>query len=294
MNRFKLLLSEDRICTAMRILFLPVIITCLSCQQKQIIKSPAGYQLNKPVKYLMPESLQEISGIAFHQGKADTLYAEEDEDGRLYYFHPGDKQINYAKFGKKGDYEDVAICREQVIMLRSDGVLFTFPFAEIRSEIKKTQKWENLLPDGEYEGLYADGKTGLLYVLCKHCVGEHTSESNTGYIFKMTKDGSIIKSGEFSLNVENIASMAGEKKMSFHPSGLAKNQLTNQWYILSSVNKVLVVADAGWKVQSVFPLDPALFRQPEGIVFDRQNNLYISNEGDKLSPGNVYRFNYKK
>ncbi len=291
---FKYLLSAKRLYAAVWILFLPVIILCLSCRQKQVFTSPKGYDLNKPVKYLLPENLTEISGIAFHQGKTDSLYAEEDNDGRVYYFHLGDKQVKYAKFGKKGDFEDMAIYKGQVIMLRSDGVLFSFPFGEIRSEITGTRSWEGLLPDGEYEGLCADEQAGLLYVLCKHCVGEHTSESNTGYILKLATDGSIIKSGKFSLNVASIASMAGEKKISFHPSGLVKNRLTKQWYILSSVNKVLVVADANWKVQSVYPLDPALFRQPEGITFDGQNNLYISNEGDEISPGNVLRFNYQK
>ena len=41
---------------------------------------------------------------------------------------------------------------------------------------------------------------------------------------------------------------------------------------------MLVMADENWKVKSVYPLNPSLFVQPEGIAFDRQQNLYISNE----------------
>lgn len=82
--------------------------------------------------------------------------------------------------------------------------------------------------------------------------------------------------------------------MQFRPSALAKNPKTNEWYILSSTNKLLVVADANWKVKTVYPLDLSLFLQPEGIAFDNQNNLYISNEGDKTSKGTVLKFNYKK
>ena len=74
----------------------------------------------------------------------------------------------------------------------------------------------------------------------------------------------------------------------------AKNLNTNEWYILSSVNKMLIVADADWNVKNVYALNPAQFHQPEGIAFDNQFNLYISNEGDLVSPGNVLKFNYIK
>ncbi|RZK63080.1 MAG: SdiA-regulated family protein, partial [Pedobacter sp.] len=36
------------------------------------------------------------------------------------------------------------------------------------------------------------------------------------------------------------------------------------------------------------------FNQPEGIAFDRDNNLYISNEGGDLSAGNILMFKLKK
>src|ERR1700742_2026421 len=81
----------------------------LSCISKTDFTSPPGYNLNKPVVYNMPWSLHEISGIAFHHGKNDVLYAEEDEDGLVYYFHLGDKNVSTSQFGKHGDYEDIAI-----------------------------------------------------------------------------------------------------------------------------------------------------------------------------------------
>jgi uncharacterized protein YjiK len=57
---------------------------------------------------------------------------------------------------------------------------------------------------------------------------------------------------------------------------------------------LLVIADNEWNVKEVYHLDPARFRQPEGICFDNDNNLYISNEGDDLSEGNVLKFAFKK
>jgi uncharacterized protein YjiK len=271
-------------------------IVFLSCSgNKNENKSPLGYDLNQPETFNMPEALNEISGISFYKGNSDTLYAEQDEEGKLFYLHLGDKKASHVKFGKKGDYEDLAIINEQVIMLRSDGTLFSFPFKEVQQEeVTDVKEWAGLLPDGEFEGLYADAKNNLLYVLCKHCGDDETTKAITAYILKLQSDGSITQSGSASVNVKVIEELAGEKKLKFHPSALAKNPQTQQWYILSAVNEMLIVADNDWKVKEVYRLDAGTFRQPEGIAFDGENNLYISNEGDDISKGNVLKFVFKK
>jgi hypothetical protein len=277
------------------VLSLIAMLVQLSCTGQKSYTSPPGYDLNNGVKYNMSEGLLEISGIAFHQGNPDSLYAEQDEDGRIYYLKLGDKKTpGFSKFAKSGDYEDIAILKDQVIMLKSDGVLFTFPFNQVRSgEIAGVQKQEGLLPPGEYEGLYADEKTNQLYVLCKNCSTDD-KKSSAGYIFKIAANGAITQSGQFIIDVKGIGAQAGKKKGAFRPSALAKNQKTSEWYILSSVNKLIIVTDLAFKVKGVYPIKPSLFLQPEGIAFDNQNNLYISNEGDQITPGTVYKFTYKK
>jgi uncharacterized protein YjiK len=267
----------------------------LACKEKQdASKNPPGYDLRKPEKFLMPDVLNEVSGICFYKGKNDTLYAGQDEDGQLFYLPLGDKKAAHTKFGKKGDYEDLAIVRDQVIILRSDGTLFSFPFAETKQEeITTTKEWKDLVPSGEYEGLYADETDGKIYVLCKQCKKEKSSETSV-YILQLQSDGSITQSSSTSVNVKAIENLSGDKKVKFFPSALAKNPQTQEWYILSSVNKLLVVADNAWNVKEVYPLDPSLYRQPEGITFDSDNNLYISNEGDAVSKGNVLKFVFNK
>lgn len=273
------------------------VVFLISCKNKEraIPASPTGYDLNNPVKYKMPEDLTEISGFAFHNGKNDSVYAEQDEEGFLFNLKLGDKKANYTKFGKSGDYEDVTICREQVIMLKSDGTLFTFPFNQVRTkEVTNVQKTKGQLPEGEFEAMCADEKTGLIYVLCKHCADEKTSKSSSGYILKLQADGTLKQTGSFAIDVKEIERLADKKRVPFRPSAIAKNTFTNEWYVLSSVNKMLVVADVNWKVKNVYPLSVTIFGQPEGMAFDNQRNLYISNEGDQLSAGNILKFSYKK
>ena len=247
-------------------------------KQKEALQTLRDYDLNNPRVYKLPKVLNEISGISFLNGNNNTIYAEQDEEGKLFYFQLGSNDIKETKFGSKGDYEDVQLCKGFIVMLRSDGALFTFSINDINNkEVKNVQEFNNLLPNGEYEGLYADNTSNKLYVLCKRC-NEKLTNTNSGYTLSLSDKGDIKLDGSFTINVEQVAAKAGVKKLVFEPSALAKNIQTNKWYIVSSVNKLLVVTNTNWAVEEVYPLDAALYNQPEGIAFDIENNLYISNE----------------
>jgi len=266
-----------------------IVFYCISCSSNAgEIKNPPGYDLSKPEKFILPGVLTEISGIAMYN---DSIFAEQDEEGKVFHFKLGDKEIVTTKFGKKGDYEDISICNAEVFVLKSNGSLFSFPLTVIQNkELENVQEWKDLLPAGEYEGMYADQANNNLYILCKHCDDDKVLK---GYIFKLGTD-SITPTGNFSVDIKSIAASTGEKKIKFHPSGLAKNPLTSEWYILSSVNKLLLVTDSNWTVKDTYPLPVSLFNQPEGITFDNQGNLYISNEGGDTSEGNIFKFTQKK
>ncbi len=258
-------------------------------------KSDFPYDLANPVKYNMPQNLFEISGIVFHNGDPKEVFAIQDEDGDLFHLGLGDKESKFTKFGGKGDYEDVTIIKNYFIVLKSNGELHTFPVTELgKQEAANVIKTKDLVPKAEYEGLAADEKNNTIYVLTKDSKPDSKAKTSSIYGFKVADDASLTPSGEFSLSHKAIEKASGSSKSRFRPSALAKNQKTNEWYILSSVNKLLVITDADFKVKTTYPLDPKLFNQPEGIAFDRDNNLYISNEGGSLSAGNILMFKLKK
>lgn len=278
----------------MKLVYISIALICIAAcaSEKDKYTSPKGYDLTQPEKFVLPAILKEISGIAFNQGNADTIYAEQDEEGKLFRFKLGEDKLITIKFAKKGDYEDMAICNGTVIMLRSDGTLFSFPLSEtVNPEASHVQEWKGLLPKGEYEGLAANEQNNLLYTLCKHCDADKGSKQVSGYILQLANN-SINKQGNFAIDTKAIEKLAGKNKNGFHPSALARNSMTNEWYVLSSVNKLLVVTDANWAIKEAHPLTPSLFNQPEGIAFDREGNLYISNEGGEGN-GNVLKFKRK-
>ncbi|HTL07736.1 MAG TPA: SdiA-regulated domain-containing protein [Chitinophagaceae bacterium] len=269
-------------------------LTIVACSQPAEKFDLPGYAHAKPQVFRMPPVLDEISGITFLNGNADTVYAEQDEEGRLFYFHFGDKEPKHIKFGTNGDYEDVAICSGQIFLLRSDGSFFNFPLTAIHAEEVEATEQDNLLDKGEYEAMYADEKTHQLYVLCKSCKDDKGEKSVTGYTLSVAADGKLTRTGEFS--VEDQANENAEKKgrKKFRPSAMAKHPITGEWYIVSSVNKLLVITDANWKLVRTYPLGPVLFNQPEGIAFDKAGNLYISNEMGNAADATIVKFNYQK
>lgn len=273
-----------------------------AAQQEQI---PIAYDLQHPTVYTMPDELREVSGISFYKGDPAMLYAEQDENGRLYWLEPGGDKAHYYDFGKDGDYEDLAFVGSQVVFLKSNGNLYSFDFkpaagADAAPVTGKLQEWKDLLPKGEYEGLYADTGQNQLYVLCKECKNEDHKKAVSVYKLKSNGQGWAL-SGSSTVDVTKISALSANekdsgkknKKIDFKPSAISLNPLTHQWYLLSSVNKMLVVTDAGFQVQAVYPLDHKQFPQPEGMCFDRDNNLYISNEGPAGGEGTVLKFTYK-
>ena len=267
----------------------------VSCNNAEQYKSPAGYDINKPEKFAMQSALKEISGITFLEGKKDTLFAIEDENGKLFSFTPGGEYLSRTKFAKKGDFEDVAILNDNTVaVLRSDGSLFLFPVAEIGKEkADSVKEYINILPEGEYEGLSSDN--GKLFALCKNCMTDNEKTEVSVYTLALDSGKllTVTRSLKIDLSPVRPDDIKGKGKGKFHPSCIAKNPVTHQWFIISSVNKLLLVLDEKWKVIEDYPLDPSLFKQPEGIAFNSKGDMYISNEGGE-GEADILLFAYQK
>ncbi|MFA4869069.1 MAG: SdiA-regulated domain-containing protein [Pedobacter sp.] len=264
---------------------------------KNLVKkntSPQGYNFREPEKFNMPSSLLEISGIALHNGVSDTIYSVQDEDGKLFRQGWDVKKQYHMKFASKGDYEDLAIFNEMVFILKSNGTIYSFPFAEaVKDESDLVKETKNLVPKAEYEGMYADPLTNKIYILCKSCKVDKKMKQLTGYILDYDAGTDSLKAaGGFKIDLSGLKSFNPKLKTSLKPAALAKNPKTGEWYVLSSTDKLLLVTDANWKIKETHKLNSSTFNQPEGMAFDEQLNLYISNEGDEVTDGNILKFRY--
>lgn len=263
-----------------------------ACAQEPVeYASPKGYNFELGQKVFLPDVLHEISGIAFPHEKDDVIYAVEDESGKVYSFPPTEPSLRReVVFAGPGDYEGVAINEGLVWVLKSNGTLYSFPLDQTnQKKANGVKEAKNVIPKGEYESLAASD--GLLYVICKDCPIDKGSTLTSGYVLEYSEKGDVTKKAEFKLDAEKINQKASLKGKRIRPSALTQHPSTKQWYILSSIDKMLVVADENWQIVDAYSLNPKLFNQPESIAFDSQKNLYIGNEGgDKTRKSTLLKF----
>lgn len=237
------------------------------------------YSLDKPEIFYLPLSLLEISGIAFHNGNSKTTYAIQDEKGVIYQINK-DKISHETQFRKNGDYEDLSILINQMYVLESSGRLFNIALSQLENEeTSATNEIDIKLPKGEYESLYADAESQSLFILCKKC-----DKKNSILGFQYDLKNQKKKPKTFEIKTKNFS------KKGFAPSALARNPIDKDWYVISAINESLVIFDTDWNFKESIKLKKDTFRQPEGINFDSQGNLYISSEGDDFTKGKIFKF----
>lgn len=262
----------------------------IQCSQPDEIsfQSPAGYDLTKPYVIKLPVELDEISGVAFYPPDT-SVFAIGDEFGYLYKIPlTPNKPIRKWKFSNLGDFEDLALVDKVFYVLQSDGGITTFTF-----DAKNTVLTNHLdfpLEGSEFEILYYNPHQFKLVMICKDCE-EDKKRALTVFHFNLLKRSFDDSS---SINVASIASMIGEKKIKFKPSAAAINPVTDELFIISAVNRLLVVADRNGRPKATYPIDARIFKQPEGITFTPAGDMIISNEAADRGVANLLFFKYKK
>lgn len=270
------------------------------------------YDLSKPDKtFELNKDLQEISGLSIAPNK-NQLVVINDEKGHLYFINKrtGDLE-NEIDFGKNRDYEGVETVGDEVFVVESDGELYRVQ--RIDTEDQDTDNFENKLGRKyDVEGLTYDSHREELLIACKGKPGSKDRYENMRAIYSFDLDTKgyskepvyLIDRDEieeyFDTNLKNNGFGASLRALidpdsaldAFGPSGIAIHPTTGHLFIISSVGKLLVVLNQNGTIEHVEPLDKKIHRQPEGICFDPDGTLYISNEG-KGKRGKIYKFSPK-
>jgi hypothetical protein len=244
------------------------------------------YDLAHPEIIELPKKVDEISGIVYKDGH---VFSIDDEHGELYKIQiEKNPQIEYWRFGKDQDYEDVVLVNKKFYVLNSNGTIIQF--AEQFPISETTNKQIDIKGKKEFESLYYDPAIKKIVMLCKECAVDDKDE-NSAWAFDPASK-SFDNKPLYVIKRKDIEKTAGKKISRFKPSAATINPFTGELYILSSINKILVIVK-GNKILQVIPLERKLFKQPEGITFSDTGNLLISNEATKEGPATILVFNRK-
>ena len=271
--------------------FLILLLFLYCCQatgkKKEIVDSPAGYDLSTPEKFLMPEELDELSGISYFSDP-QILYAVNDEEGKIYQIELGkNNKTKPFKFTKKGDFEDLASDGQYWYALKSSGKLLRIfqPF----TDSFQVREFEYPEKKNEFEAVFFDPVKKKIIMLCKLC-----SPSADGKIPAYSLDtvnSAFVYEPEYSPDSNVLKKIIGKTHASIRPSGAAFHPITGELYILSIHDRMLLIMKDGI-LKNAYSLPKKTFRQPEGITFSPNGDMYISNEAVEAI-ANVLKFSYQ-
>jgi len=266
-----------------------------------------GYYFSTPDQiYLLPEALLEISGIT--ELNAASIACVQDERATIYIYDINKNQIiNQFNVGDSGDYEGIARVDKTLYILRSDGVITeitNYESGKFKKTIHSTGiQWK------DNEGFCFDQKNNRLLIAPKETPGKDSGNKNMRFIYgfslssdKLIKepivrlDLTIIK--KFALDNKIKVPMKGKKGEKQKPdlelkiSEIGIHPITGNLFALSGSERILYVFDMKGNIRYLQRLNSDLLRQPEGITFMKNGDMFISSEGKK-KPGTLVRFNYK-
>ncbi len=263
------------------------------------MKSGGGnfaYDLKNPNHtWRLPAQLVEVSGNTWID--PNHLVLIEDFHANLYYVKIDDKTatlektIPFASNGKdKFDIEDVTYVNNTVYALWSHGDLFKITdWQSAKPDVEKIKT--GLKKENNTEGLCYDPVSKMLLIACKDDPGVADAKKSTKavYEFDMSTE-KLIDKPFLLINKKDFEGVAGEK-ISFNPSAIAIHPVTHDIYLLTTRdNKGMAVFSHDGVIKSYQVIDKDLMPQPEGICFSPEGKLYISSEGKKGEPGNLFEF----
>lgn len=237
------------------------------------------------ITWLLPEKLTEVSGIAWMD--ADHFACVQDELGTIFIFNARLNKIEKEiPFGPKGDYEGIAAVGQAMYVLRADGTLFGIE--NYAKETRKVKMYKTHLgKKQDSESLAYDDKNNRLLVAVK--AEDPNSKDFKGiYGFDLkSKTMSATPVYKIDLNDKIFEDVnKGKSKNSISPSDIDINPINGNIYVLEGTDPKLLIMSPAGKLLSLFELDKSDFPQPEGLTFDNNGNMFISNEGNKKE-GNI-------
>jgi hypothetical protein len=277
-----LLKSVSKILFLISVSLLSVLYSCDEASKHIEIEYPENpyYNFEEPNKiWELPGILKEISGIVVLNDS--TMLCQQDEKGYLFFFNLEKKQIAHKiRFGNDGDYEDVSIANNKIYILKSNGWIYEID--KNKPDLKPIIFKTGLSLRNNTEGLCFDESNNSLLIACKNKTGIKNAirYDKAVYAFDLTSK-KLSEEPFLHFNLKD-----------FSPSAISIHPLTKHIFMLSTSKKKIIEFSNDGKILYANRLKHSRFKQPEGLCFSKNGDLYISNEG-KSGKANILQFKIK-
>ena len=279
-------------------------------EMELVTENTFPYELDEPtVTIELPKKLTEISGLGINN-TGTYLYAVQDEEGKIFKINLENQEVEKEmKFHKDGDYEGIELVNESVFVVKSSGTIYEVKNCGKENQEVIKHKFD-LNKNSDVEGLGYDPFHKRLLLSCKGKVGKGDEFDFKKGIYSLDlKTMKMEEDPAYTISIDSVTQFLStntalekmdkliklfkpEEEFIFGPSGIAVHPKNGDIYVLSSVGKLLVVLTHSGRIKHMVKLKKKVHEQPEGITFDQDGTLYISNEG-KGGRGRIYKFDFK-
>jgi uncharacterized protein YjiK len=228
-------------------------------------------------KWLMPNELREISGLALTS--RETVLTHDDEIGRIYEIDPKAGIIlkRFALAGlPHGDFEAITIAGTDVYLMESKGKIYKFKEGADGAEVPYSKFDTHLSKECEFESMAFEADSSRLVLVCKKVLTKGANHDMVIYRFPLPLTNSTPPT-LITVPMSEVAGSNGWK--SFHPSDMNIDPVTGNYVIVASHQRALAVITPDGDVVRSGPIPAAAeHNQAEGVAITKDNLLLISDE----------------
>lgn len=254
------------------------------------------YDMTYPYAYFeLDEVLNNISGLSPSNISSKSITCIQKEDGKAYMIDKKTGKITASVFfTTEGQFEGVEMVGDTMFAIKDNGQMYKI--WNLNSTHKNVKQVKMNLPRTEMmEGLGYDLQSNRLLMTAKgqkegdfskkiYEFDVKTNQSNPIPAYEISlaqfKEFLSEKKGDrnYQKVYEDYVAKANTKNFDFSPSSIAVNPLDNNIYVLSSLNSVMMVMNPQGKILDLVKLKKDMNNAPNGLCFDEEGTMYISNE----------------
>lgn len=225
----------------------------------------------------LPEELEEISGFVFIGSK--RLACIQDEEGIIFIYDLNSRRIvEEIPFKESGDFEGIAVDGNTAYVVESNGTIYEVENFLSQPSVKDYST--RLKATNDVEGLVMDKAHNRLLLAIK---GKDPDSKDYKGIYAFNLENRELEpEAVFTLTFEEEIFEKERKtnvQKTFRPSEISIAPDNNILLLEGEIPKLLILSPTG-KPKALHYLDDSDFPQPEGLAFDPDGNMYISNEGN--------------